>query len=153
MSKDFSSDELIILESSLNRLIYTHDEFLTLAQKILPTFTAFDINKNSLKNIGYKIDAHFIISDSLKDANEYFENIILENDYFEIPDNTLFKTPFVKRKIDNLENAFKLLKIEENMFITNTCLQRANVTKDKLISYKNAVEQNVDSYTFFTLDS
>ena len=39
------------------------------------------------------------------------------------------------------------------MYITNTCLQRANVTKDKLVSYKNAVEQSVDFNIFFTLKS
>ncbi|WP_379969637.1 MutH/Sau3AI family endonuclease [Ectobacillus sp. sgz5001026] len=149
----FSSNELIILESLLDRLIYTIEEFFTLVKKVLLTFTTFDINNNLLKTIGYKIDTHFIISNSLKDANEYFENIIFKNDYFEVPENPLFQTPFVRRKIDNFENAYKLLKIEENMFITDTCLKRANVTKDKLVSYKCAVEQSVKSYTFFTLKS
>ena len=91
------------------------------------------------------------LSNQYKDANDYFEQAIFKNNYFQVPDNEVFHDPFARRKLENLENAFRIIEIENGMYITETCLTHAGVNKDFFQSYKNEVEQFVNSNEFFTL--
>jgi hypothetical protein len=135
----------------LKNSIYTLSEFCTLGKDYLEGFSLNDINHMLLAEINYKIDSHFILSNQFENANEYFEKTILQSDYFHIPKNEVFQDSFAKRKLANLENAYKIIKIEDNTFITDTCLKRANVQIDCFLSYKNAVEQFVNTNEFFSL--
>ncbi|MBM4765112.1 hypothetical protein [Bacillus sp. B15-48] len=149
----FSNGQIEKLRNVINNPIYTVEDFRSIADECLGGFTLQEINKTLLEAIGYKIDSHFILDNQFNDANDYFEKKIFQHDYFQVPNNNVYQEPFVKRKIENLENAFRIVKIEGNMYITDTCLKKANVQKDLFLSYKNAVEQFIDGNVFFTLSS
>lgn len=150
---NFSKQELEGLQKTLTKPIYTIEEFHLLANESLNNFNLIDITHTLLDEIDYKIDSQFILSNQYKDVNEYFEEVIFKENYFQVPDNEVFQNPFTKRKLENLENAYRLVKLENNLYITDTCLKRAEVQKDLFLSYKNDVEQFVNVSEFFTLSS
>lgn len=146
-----ASEDLINLKSKLNDQVYTVEEFIIKAKQVIPGFKELDINHDLVSKIGFKIDNRFVISKQLASINQYLFEIIFNGSYFQIPNSPVFVTPYVKRKIDNYENDYKLLKIEDNLYITNTSLINGGVSKQNLISYKEAVEKFVENGQFFTL--
>lgn len=152
-AQSYTSSDLLIIRELLHHEIYTLDEFVEQVKKKLSNFDKLNVNEIFINSLGYKIDKDFIVSNKYKDSNEYIEKLIFKSNYLFVAENNLFKHPYVKRKIKNLENNYKLLKVEDNMYITEKCLQQGNITKEKLEEYKYSVEQHVNINNFFTVDT
>ncbi|MRG85972.1 MutH/Sau3AI family endonuclease [Salinibacillus xinjiangensis] len=146
------SKELInSLNTKLSEAVYPIEEFIIKVKQVIPSFTTLDVNRNLLSTLGYKIDKRFVIKDHLESVDQYLYDIIFSRPYFSVPNNPVFVTSYVKRKIDNYENDYKLLKIEKNQYITNNNLLKGGIVKQDLISYKTAVERFVEEGNFFTI--
>jgi DNA mismatch repair protein MutH len=149
----FSIEDLNRLKAKLNEQVYPVGEFIIKAKQVIPGFTELDVNHNLISAIGFKLDNRFVITEQLANIDQYLYDAIFHGSYFQVPKSPVFVTPYVKRKIDNYENDYKLLKIEENLYITNTNLLNGGITKQDLISYKEAVERFIEDGQFFTLRS
>ncbi|WP_144475683.1 MutH/Sau3AI family endonuclease [Cytobacillus oceanisediminis] len=148
-----SSDDIGNLKSKLTKHAYTVDEFINKSKQVIPNFTELDVTPELVAEIGFKIDNPFLITDSITNFNQYLDDIIFAAPYFQVPNDPVFLTTYVKRKIENYENDFKLLKIEENLYITNESLLNGGLTKQDLADFKNSVEQFFEYGEFFTFKS
>lgn len=147
----FSTEEVKRLKNKFDNQVYPLEEFIIKAKQEISNFTEMDIRSDLVSLIGYKLDNRFIISEQLESIDQYLDSLIYSGSYFQVPQNPLFVTPFVKRKISKYENDYKLLKIEDNYFITNKSLINGGITKKDIINYKEAVERFVEDGHFFTL--
>lgn len=149
----FSTKHLNQLKAKLDEQIYPVEEFIVKAKQVIPGITELDVNHDLVSAIGYKLDNRFVIIEQLASIDQYLYDVIFSGPYFQVPKSPVFVTTYVKRKIDNYENDYKLLKIEDNLYITNKSLLNGGITKQNLISYKEAVERFVEEGLFFTLRS
>lgn len=149
--KELPIEELELLRNKLTRKAYTVQEFLEIAKQTISGFEEAHINTKNLSKIQFTIESLFILSNEVKNIDSYLDNLIFEDSYFKVPDNMIFKSGYVKRKIENFENAYKLLKVEDGIYITNKNFERDGLERATLLSYKEAVENFVNPNTFFTL--
>lgn len=136
----------------LSKDVYTIDEIINLGKREKNNFTQRDIKENVLKQQGYHIQNTFVVKNQILDVSEYLEGKILKNNYFDSEVDTIFQTSLAKRKIENLENAYKLLRVEETIYLTDKGMQKAKVSKEDILSYKTAIEKYVEE-ELFTLAS
>jgi DNA mismatch repair protein MutH len=137
----------------LNADIYTIDEIVNKGKNVVPGFTELKINEDDLSKSGYRIESSYVIREGLGGLDKYLQTKILSNNYFDSKSESIFDTPYVKRKIENYENAYKLLKVEKSLYLTDTGMKKANVGSEEIKSYKNDVENFVSAEIFFTLES
>lgn len=140
-------------ENLFSQNIYTIENFIQLIQTQNANFTEFNIDKQSLKSIGYVLSPPYIVKLNFHNATLYFQKKILENPYFELPLDSLWQTSFVQRLIINLENNFSLFKIDSGTYLTIEGLKKASFDKDSIHSYKIEVENFIEDNIFFTLQS
>lgn len=141
------------LKKILKSDLYSVEEVVTKLKLSYPDVSYLDITSNSLKGTTYKLQSPFIVKESIDDVDEYLDKLILSNLYLNIDQYDIFETPYIKRKINNYENAFKLIKVEPKMYITSTGLENAGVSKGDLQSYINEVEKFKKSDEYFTIKS
>ncbi|MED1112160.1 hypothetical protein [Bacillus paramycoides] len=135
----------------LSKDVYTIDEILDLGKRENQNFTNFNIKEKNFKQHGYRIQSTFVVKNQILDVSKYFEEKILQNNYFDSRVDTVFQTSLAKRKIENLENAYKLLRVEDKVYLTEKGMQKAKVSKEDILSYKTAIEKYVIEDELFTL--
>jgi hypothetical protein len=139
--------------SQLHKEIYTIDEIMKKGKSLKTGFSELDIDEESLRKQGYRIESSFVIREGLGSLDDYLNKKILSNNYFDSKSEEIFDEPYVKRKIENYENAYKLLKVENSLYITEIGMKSAQVSIDDLTSYKKEVEDFVQRDIFFTIES
>lgn len=137
----------------LNEDIYTIDQFIKIAQNVFRSFNAFDVIDSKLEDTNYKLVPPFILHNSFTSLDDYFDNKILHNRYFVLPDEEVWQNSFVQRKLENMENSYSLFKINDSTYLTETALKAAGIENATLISYKETIESFVKMGRFFTLSS
>ncbi|OCA86153.1 MutH/Sau3AI family endonuclease [Bacillus sp. FJAT-27986] len=137
----------------LTKDIYTIDEIIAIGKRHNPCFDEKHIKKRHFNEHGYSIQNIFILKSNIPKVETYLENKILEHNYFDISTDQIYQTPLAKRKIENLLNSYKLLQVEESLFLTEKGMEKANVLKSDIINYKTAVENFVLKDELFTLSS
>lgn len=140
------------IKDFLLKEVYTIKEFLEIAEKNQIHINELDIRAVNLNEIGFNIEPGVIVSNRIKNLNEYLMETIFKENYFIVPDLPVFKLDQVKRKISNLENAYQLIDVGEGIFLTNRNLNKDGLDKETLEGYKQAVIEFVGSQRFFTLD-
>ncbi|MGJ9457423.1 MutH/Sau3AI family endonuclease [Oceanobacillus sp. CF4.6] len=149
----FPAHKLNLLRNKLDNQVYPVEEFIEKTKQIIPGFSQLDVTHNLVSALDFRLDNRFVISNHLKSLDQYINDVIFRDAYFRVPKNPVFETTYVKRKIDNYENDFKILQIEDELYITNNSLLEGGVKKQNLISYKEHVERFVKNGQFFTLRS
>jgi DNA mismatch repair protein MutH len=133
--------------------IYTFEEVINKGKSIHPHFTELNIDEESLVKSGYHIESSYVIREGLGKLDQYLSKKILTNNYFDSKSESIFETPYIKRKIENYENAYKLLKVESSLYLTEAGVKSAQVDIEEIKSFKEEVEEYVEGDTFFTLES
>lgn len=151
--KKSSKIDINLLQSLLTKEIYAIDDIVEKLKVKIPWITEFDINTESLKSTKYQINPPFIHKKSIKNIDSYIDKILFSNSYINIKDDDFFQIAYVKRKIANYENAFKLIKVEPEIYITSIALEQAGVKKRDLEGYIKAVERFKKTNEFFTINS
>ncbi|EGA91386.1 type II restriction enzyme [Planococcus donghaensis MPA1U2] len=144
--------EFIKIKSLLLKEVYTINEFLEIALKNQIDINEMDINGANLYAIGFNVMPGVIVSESIGNFNEYLMGQIFKENYFVVPDLPVFRLDQVKRKINNLENAYQLINVGEGIYLTNRDLSKGGLDKGTIEDYKKAVVNFIGSNRFFTLD-
>ncbi|WP_133116081.1 hypothetical protein [Bacillus cereus] len=137
----------------LSKDVYTIDEIINMGRRENPNFTDIDIKETIFKPHGYHIQNTFVVKNQILDVSQYIEDQILKNNYFDSEVDTIFQASLAKRKIENLENAYKLLRVEDTIYLTEKGMQKAKVSKEDIVSYKTAIEKYAIEDELFTLAS
>ncbi|MBT2571119.1 MutH/Sau3AI family endonuclease [Planococcus sp. ISL-110] len=146
------SKEFIKIKAMLLKEVYTIKEFLEIAGKNQIYINELDITTVNLHEIGFNIEPGVIVSKNIESLNEYLMEKIFKENYFVVPDLPVFQLDQVKRKINNLENAYQLIDVGEDIYLTNKNLSKGGLDKGTLEGYKQAVIEFIGLQRFFTLD-
>lgn len=141
------------LKPILSKEIYTIDQFIKNIQTIYGSFTKFDVNEQQIEDIGYRLIPPFVLHHNFSSLDEYFNSQILKERYFKLPNDDVWQSLFSQRKLENMENSYSIFKIEDNLYLTKTALESANIDASTLISYRESVETFVPKDQYFTLTS
>lgn len=144
--------EFIKVKGLLLKEVYTIKEFLEIAEKNRIYIDELDITTVNLHEIGFNVEPGVIVSKNIKSLNEYLMETIFKENYFIVPDLPVFQLDQVKRKINNLQNAYQLIDVGESIYLTNRNLSKGGLDKATLEGYKQAVVEFIESQRFFTLD-
>jgi DNA mismatch repair enzyme MutH len=147
------TEDRIAWNGKLQDDIYTIKEVVNIGNSIKAGYTELNIDPDSFAEAGYRIESSFIIREDVNSLDEYLQQRILSGNYFDYRSDAIFDTPYVRRKIENYENAYKLLKVENSLYLTETGMKSAQVNIDDLTSYKKEVEDFVQNDIFFTIES
>ncbi|MEY2195716.1 hypothetical protein AB7942_23715 [Neobacillus sp. BF23-41] len=149
----FSNYDYKKVSPLLSNDIYTIDHYIKLTQTIFPSFNAFDLVESELKNIGYNLFPPFILKNTFTSLDYYFTGEILKDRYFTLPNDDVWVSAFVQRKLENMENSYSIFKIDGNTYLTRVALEKASIKSEMLITYREAVEDFVQKGQYFTLTS
>lgn len=142
------------MKENLTNEIYTIEEFVKIFCEKVPNFNQFDVSATSLEHIGFNLIPPFILSEKYNSLDDYFDKQILASKYFISPkDNEVWRSAYSQRKLKNMENNYSIFKIEEQLYLTKTALENANINLSTVISYREAVENFVSLNQYFTLNS
>jgi hypothetical protein len=147
------TEDRIAWNGKLQKDIYSINEVVKIGNTIKAGYSEQNIDPSSLAEAGYRIESSFIIREDFNSLDEYLEQRILSGNYFDYRSDELFDTQYVRRKIENFENAYKLLKVENSLYLTENGMKSAQVSIDDLTSYKKEVEDFVPRDTFFSIES
>jgi DNA mismatch repair protein MutH len=139
-----------VIQNRLTEPIYTYEDFNALASNIVENFEQYYFNEKNLSALGYNIHPSFILVKEMDRPEKYFEQKIFEHDYFSKIVDPIYDSPQFIRKLNNLENSYDLVKVEENTYITINKLNKANINKNDLMGFKKAAELFMNYGEFYT---
>ena len=151
--KTMSGNQISQFKDMFREPIYTINDFCEKANNLINNFEEDYFCNNNLEKFAYRIFPHYVLSTKYNSTNEYFDNVIFEKDYFVKENTSIYNTGAFNRRLVNLENRYSLIKIEDDMYITNRKLQSADVKVKCLIDYREKVEKYIEEDRYFNLFS
>lgn len=142
-----------ILKEYLNEDLNHIPDLLEELKRVYPEITEFDVTESSLKGLRYKLVPPFLVKSTIKDVDLYIEKMIFKKNYFNVEENQLFQTNYVKRKIRNYIRSYKLVRVDTNIYLTETGLKKANLKQKHFIEFLKSIEKFKYSGEYFTLNS
>ena len=149
--EELSDEEISYLQSVLTEEIHTVDEIIELGIQKFSNFHDKFINNMILKQLGYTIRGEFILSNAYGRVERYFVQKVLKNDYFVNERLPINRTQIFGKVIYDLEKNLDLLKVEKNMYITATKLEKSGVPKSLIIDFQNKVVEFAGEDNIFSL--
>ncbi|MEH6942049.1 hypothetical protein [Bacillus sp. JJ722] len=151
--KSESNFNFLELKSHLQEPLYLISQVASIATSIDEQFTEFDLKEEKLNEIGYSIKPPFILSVKYSSVDEYLEEVIFAGRYFTLPKDPIWQTAFIGRKLENLENDYRLFYIADNEYLTITAIQQANISKELFEDFVKQAEVFVKRGSYFTMAS
>ena len=151
-----TDSEIRLVKAELKKDFYFTEDL----KKIFLSLTDGDsskFNARTVKQLGFKVYANYVISSRFNNSYDYFSSILLANnsvDFRELEDGKLSYVQAAARVLDDYRKDYTLLEYEDMKFIK---FERVNsvhpeITKDYLKSYaEDAINYDKDKY--FTIQS
>jgi DNA mismatch repair protein MutH len=149
-SKALDNRLMEVIQNKLTKPIYTFKDFNAITSKVVENFEKYYFSEENISALGYNIHPSFLLVKEMDRPEKYFEQKIFEHDYFSKVVDPIYDSPQFIRKLVNLENSYDIVKVEENTYITINKLNKANINKNDLISFKKAVEKFMNYGEFYT---
>jgi DNA mismatch repair protein MutH len=149
-SKMLDNPKMEVIQNILTEPIYTFEDFNVLASKVVENFEKYYFNEDNISALGYNIHSSFVLVKEMDRPEKYFEQKIFEHDYFTKVVDPIYDSPQFIRKLNNLENSYDIVKVEENTYITINKLNKANIYKNDLIGFKKEAEKFMNYGEFYT---
>lgn len=151
--EELSEEEIKYLKMLITEEIHTVEEISELGNQKFSNFHDKFLNNMILKKLGYSIRGEFILSNSYGRVERYFVNNVLKNDYFINERLPINRTQIFWKVIYDLEKNLDLLKVEKDMYITASKLEKSGVPKKLIIDFQNKVMDFVSDLEYFSISS
>ena len=149
--EELSDEESSYLKTLLTEEIHTVDEISKLGNQKFSNFHDKFINNMLLKQLGYTIRGEFILSNSYGRVERFFIQNILENEYFVNERLPINRTQIFWKVIYDLEKNLDLLKVEKDMYITASKLEKSGVPKTLIMDFQNKVMEFASDLQYFSI--
>ncbi|WEZ63265.2 sigma factor-like helix-turn-helix DNA-binding protein [Bacillus subtilis] len=135
---EVSQEEYDLVSSLLKNDIYTVQEFIAFGNERIENFKEKFVNNHALIKLNYSLKGMFVLHRAYLSVDQYFSELILNEDMFKNTRSRHFKTNHFLKALYDLEKNLDVVKIAPDVYLTNKKLQNAGVTKDELVAYRNA---------------
>ncbi len=151
-----TAEEYRMLEGRLNNEIYLIDDVKQIYNEIFPNGRMEKINPYTLKTMGFKVYAGYILKNTYSSGEAYFKKFLQKNEIvdMEILDKRLTQNPTFQMVLEELRVNFDLLEIEKSKYISFSEFfrQAPGITKDDLKRFV-ATASTYNNEDFFTIQS
>ncbi|PSL36228.1 hypothetical protein B0H99_10749 [Planomicrobium soli] len=147
------SKELECLKSLMAKSIYTVDEVERIGQSIDKDFGEKFLNNMNLFKVEYSLRGNYVLKSEYGSVERYFIEMISSLDYFIKRKLPIYESSVFKKVIYDAEKDFRLVKIEEDMYITEKKLAEAGITKTDFLNFRDFLSEFINGKSYFTLHS
>lgn len=151
-------DYILLEETELEKLrellvedIYTVEQLDRIGSVVDPDFHDKFLNNMTLMKLGYSLKGNYVLTSAYGSVERYFNDLILNQDYFVREPKDIFKTTTFNMALYFLEKDLDIVKVEKDTYITAKKLNEAGVSKEDLIDFRNEVIRLAPKGKFFTL--
>ena len=147
------TSDLVKLSSMLDRALYTVDEMVSICNKIIPDFEDHFINNMTLSKLGYTLRSSLILRNDFNSLDQYYRELILTKDYFYNEHLPIYSTQTFRSVLYNLEKNYDIFKVENDVYMTYSKLNHANINILDIVDFKDEVLSFVTDYEYFTFQT
>ncbi len=150
-------DEIIILKRELQGDFYFTEDLKKIFIEKFGEENLKKFNARTIKQLGFKVYANFVIEKRFANANEFFTKILLAKDnvdFRELENGKLIYVQAAVKALDDLRKDYTLLEYEDMKFIKYERLHTVHpkITKEQLKEYAE-MAINYDADRYFTIQS
>ncbi|WP_379969635.1 hypothetical protein [Ectobacillus sp. sgz5001026] len=146
-----SSNDIFNLSLLLREPLYTVQEVLKIGKSIRTDFPEDFINNMNLSKLDYTLRSNYILKNDYNSVDQYFRSMILSKDYFYNEHLPIYGTQSFGTVVYDLEKNHDIFKVEKDVYMTYNKFSQAQMSKDDITNYKNAILTFVNSTDYFTL--
>lgn len=116
---------------SIAELEKSHHEISNFRQKYL--------NNLVLNDLGYVVSGSFVLRKKIGRAERYFRRLVLKQDYFKVDKSPLQNSQSFLKVLSDLQKSYELLRIEENLYMKLSVLEKIGFSKEDILDFQNQV--------------
>lgn len=146
-----SAEELKLLDSLLDKDIFTIEEFVKKGIHIDKNFHDKYVNNSTLLKLNYFIRGSYILNRKYNSIDQYFVEHITSQKIFRNTRTPIYQNSSFNGVIYNLEKELDIIRIDTDLYITLSRLEEVGVNKSDLIGFREAALSFVAENTFFSL--
>lgn len=147
---ELSQREMEFIAGALEDDIYTVAELLE-RHKSLDDFQHLYLNNRTLHKIGYMLSGGFVVRREIGSAEKYFRHRLLENDYFHSNrQSAVQNTQSYWKVLSDLQSSFDLFRIEEDLYMNISVLEKAGIQKTELAEFRTIVVEHFSGGRYYT---
>ena len=140
------------IRSVLVQDIYTAQELIEKHSATVADFQHRYLNKRNLSVVGYDLRRGFVLRKGLGSGEAYFRRLLLSEDYFrwDRRSNVQNTQSFWKTLLD-LQEDLDLFRIEEDVYMNISVLERAGVAKKTVADFRERVGAHFSGGRYYTM--
>lgn len=146
---ELNKNQIALIKPKLKDDIYSIKDFCELMNQTLNGDYNKFLNHYNLRNLGYKLNMNYIVKLDINSLEQYWTNSILKRDIYQKEDK--YNTSTYEMVLRKLEKQNKIIKINEDKYITQTKLNELGIAKDVLNEYKKILDRNILLGEYFTI--
>lgn len=149
---ELSETEEEFIRSVLVRDVYTAQELIERYAIKITDFQHRYLNKRNLSLVGYDLRRGFVLRKGLGSGEAYFRRLLLSEDYFrwDRRSNAQNTQSFWKTLLD-LQEDLDLFRIEEDVYMNISVLERAGVGKGTVADFRERVGAHFSGGRYYTM--
>ncbi len=147
--------ELSYMKESLSELFYFLDDVKQIYMQAFPDGDATKINTISLKELGFRFYAEYVIKDTFSSSYDYFRFYLTKDDMIDLKnqDKRFSYVQIQNAVLDELRTSYELIEYEDMKFISYSRFQNVypDITKDTIKQYVETAIDFAKDEPFFTV--
>ncbi|KOP31395.1 hypothetical protein ADM98_00655 [Exiguobacterium sp. BMC-KP] len=149
---ELTEGEEAFIRSVLVQDIYTAQELIEKHSVTVADFQHRYLNKRNLSVVGYDLRRGFVLRKGLGSGEAYFRRLLLSEDYFrwDRRSNVQNTQSFWKTLLD-LQEDLDLFRIEEDVYMSISVLERAGVAKKTVADFRERVGAHFSGGRYYTM--
>lgn len=155
-SVDFSripEDRIENFKTYLKDDLYKIEEIKKIYKDVYPDANTDDINPRSLKVLGFKTYAKYVLQ-NYSGLETYFREMLLKEDVFDISElrKKCGLSSLFDEMLFNLKKSYEIIEFDNNQFVNFRRLRRLGIEKEDIEHYCDSVYEFVANESYFTID-
>lgn len=143
-------DELRFIKDQLVEDIYVVKELVTRNVHIKKNQHDY-LNNRNLNSIGYSLSGGFVVRKEFGSGEKYFRHRLLEEDYFKRDSSAVQNTQSFWKVLNDLQSSFDLFRIEEDLYMNISVLEKAGIGKEELKDFRKMVVRHFVNRRYYTV--
>lgn len=155
---DLPEECINFLQGVLTDDFYWVSEIKRIYKQEYPHFNIEDINPHTLKTLGFRVfpgSTGYVVKNKYSSATDYFRSLLTKDDVCDMREKNqqLCYLPTYTNELYQLRNEYDIVEFSPLQYISIRRLNEANITKQDLLDYCEAVAKRFEKGDYFTVES
>lgn len=155
---ELPQDRIKFLQGMLTDDFYWVSEIKRLYKQEYPHSNIEDINPHTLKTLGFRVfpsSTGYVVKNTYSSASDYFRSMLVDNGICDMREKNrqLCYLPTYTSELYQLRNQYDIIEFSPLQYISIRRLNEANITKQDLLDYCEAIAGRYEKGEYFTIES